>query len=231
MASLLRTSAAGALGCLSVLAMLHASCSSDPSSSAEPTDSGAADAREDRAQGDSTIDAFVPDSAPTKKRVFVTSKSYSGALNGPTGADAICGGAAGYAGLAGSWKAWISDTTVDAIDRIADVGPWYLVDRTTLVFSNKAAIVALPLHAIDVDETGARVAADAGISASLVWTGTDETGHRSTRTISANLCLGWSNGSFSQSGEVGTLSKTDRDWTGGYLEECRTTHRLYCFEQ
>src|SRR5262245_2730644 len=101
---------------------------------------------------DATADAPVLVDAgpcfPSGKRIFVTSTPYTGDLKtngagmtGLHGADNLCGLAATAAGLGGTWTAWLSSSTVDAIDRINDVGPWYLVDRCTLVFNNKASIV------------------------------------------------------------------------------------------
>src|SRR5688500_10181736 len=40
--------------------------------------------------------------------------------------------------LGGSWRAWLSTSQVDAIDRIDDVGPWYRIDGETLLFPSKA---------------------------------------------------------------------------------------------
>src|SRR5262245_51629174 len=76
--------------------------------------------------------AASPDLTPVQKRVFVTAGSWNGNLkaagagsDGLDGANKLCQGAATTAGLGGTWVAWLSDSTHDAKDRIADVGPWY----------------------------------------------------------------------------------------------------------
>src|SRR4051794_29892575 len=80
----------------------------------------------------------------TALRVFITRTGYtgdlkgqSGATSGTSGADSLCYAAASAAGLGGEWRAWVSERYEDAIDRIVDEGPWYLVDRRTLAFPNR----------------------------------------------------------------------------------------------
>ncbi|OIN87736.1 MAG: hypothetical protein AUJ12_01130 [Alphaproteobacteria bacterium CG1_02_46_17] len=55
-------------------------------------------------------------------KVFVTSTTYNGALGGLSGADSICNGRAAVSsyGLSSKWKAVLSDSTMDAANRI----PW-----------------------------------------------------------------------------------------------------------
>lgn len=66
-------------------------------------------------------------------RVFVTATSYAakslgGGASRVAGADGFCANAAAAAGLGGNWVAWLSTSTVNAIDRVTGTGPWYLVD-------------------------------------------------------------------------------------------------------
>ena len=82
--------------------------------------------------------------ASSKKRLFVTKSSFTGNLGGIAGADSKCTAAATAASLTGTWKAWISDGTTSAKDRISDVGPWYAIDGTTLLFDNKAGLTGAP---------------------------------------------------------------------------------------
>ena len=77
------------------------------------------------------------------------------------GADAKCQLAADSQLLGGTFKAWISTTSGNAIDRIADVGPWVLVDNATKVFNNKANLQTVPLSAIWLTEA----------NTSPTWTG------------------------------------------------------------
>ncbi len=72
-------------------------------------------------------------------RVFVTATTYApqslgGGATGFAGADGFGANAAAAASLGGKWVAWLSTSSTDAIDRVTGDGPWYLVDRKTLVF-------------------------------------------------------------------------------------------------
>jgi hypothetical protein len=94
-----------------------------------------------------TVDASGP------KRVFLTDALYTadlrgggGKATGLEGADEICNKNARGATLGGTWKAWLSDSTTNAIDRIAEVGPWQnLIGE--LVFANKDSITTVGLRA------------------------------------------------------------------------------------
>src|SRR4051794_18448419 len=88
-----------------------------------------------------------------QKHIFVTSMTYGSNLGGLTGADAKCRTLATAASLGGTWKAWLSTTSTNAIDRIVDVGPWYLMNGVK-TFNNKAALRGTPLVPISLDEYG-----------------------------------------------------------------------------
>lgn len=158
------------------------------------------------------------------KRVFVTNATYTGdlataggKLSGLEGADALCNTAATAAALGGSWKAWASDGTVRAIDRITGSGPWHKLDSgKTLVFNNKANLATLPLVAIDYNENGVAVG---GLED--IWTGTSTGG-----AGSGSSCLGWTT-----TGAVGTYGVTNTaSWTDSATGGCANARRLYCFE-
>lgn len=160
------------------------------------------------------------------KRVFVTVTDYdgnlkgkvSGAASGLAAGDKLCQLAADAAVLGGTWKAWLSDgsTNTNAIDRIADVGPWYLVDGTTKVFNNKANLATSPLQVINRNENGGLVSAD-------VWTGTSAGG------TASDSCNGWATIN-SGSGRYGNSTST-ANWTDYSYDSCYEKKHLYCFEQ
>lgn len=160
----------------------------------------------------------------SSKRVFVTSTTYSGNLGGVAGADAKCQLHADAAALGGTWKAWISSGSVNAIDRIADVGPWYLVDRMTKVFNNKANLQTTPEFAIWADETGG---APSWSGMSSPWSGSDEAGRDSGWD-----CNGWTSALTTDYATTGDAS-TDQAWGGATSGpiECDFTGALICFEQ
>jgi len=68
-----------------------------------------------------SIDAewpFIPSDYPNLRRVFITSKSYKGNLEGLEGADKICQEAAKENSFEGNWKAFLGDDQTLAVDRL-----------------------------------------------------------------------------------------------------------------
>ncbi len=170
------------------------------------------------------------------KRVFVTSTTYVGSFGGLTQADALCKQVADAATAAGQgsfngaiWKAWLSDSSTNAIARITDVGPWYRVDQKTKVFDDKAelALTQASLSApIALDELGAAVVGNASY-----WTGTMPGG-----TKDPNTCSDWlspaDGGATVLMGQSGQATKTDNSWTANQSGvSCSFPLHLLCFEQ
>jgi hypothetical protein len=151
------------------------------------------------------------------KRVFVTRALFPGSMGGLVGGDAQCESFAAAAGMAGTWKAWLSDSATDALERIADVGPWLDVHGAR-VFRDKAQLMGFPDVNLNVDETG-------GAATGVYWTGTMLGGGKSP-----NNCADWTDGATAQA-TFGDTSSADR-WTDtGPLRLCSESLRLLCFEQ
>jgi len=169
-----------------------------------------------------------PDGGPAStRRIFVTSGTWDGSLafhgsgaTGLQGADNLCNAAATGALLGGTWKAWLSDMNTDAIDRIADVGPWHLVGANEIVFNNKANLASTPIVAIDHDESGEYTFTD-------VWTGTS-VGGRGGAT-----CGSWTISSSDIDAIVGHSTYEDSFWTEypNFSHDCSAPAGLYCIEQ
>ena len=176
-------------------------------------------------------DYVAPPLPPPVKRVFVTSSTFNGnlaatgvAADGLAGADKLCAAAAQNANLGGTWVAWLSTSTTNAIDRIGHNGPWYLVDRTTLVFPAKGAILSGPLVPIDLSEYEAQPPGWGN-----VWTGTGSNGHL---VDAAHNCSDWTTSQWPADGTTGVRFFTTTAWTGYYAAPCNESNgRLYCFEQ
>jgi hypothetical protein len=186
------------------------------------TASGSCDlkARAEDAAGNVTDSAVC--TTRLKKLAFaVAAAEADGDLGGLSGADAICSAAATAATLTGSWKAWLSDSSTNAIDRMASVGPWYLVDKVTQVFADKASLANGPLAALSTDQKGDNV----GVSD--VWTGTLPDGKRHV----TNHCSDWSSASSGVAGRYGDSSLTTTAWSSANDQNCDQPARLYCFEQ
>ncbi|MFO0668686.1 MAG: hypothetical protein U0235_03515 [Polyangiaceae bacterium] len=210
-------------------------CSS--STPAEPAiaSDAAADAIESTdapADGGASSDA-ASDVATPPKRVFLTSNYYLGtAIGGLAKMDEACTQVAAKAKLGGTWRAWASDSHANAIDRLADVGPWFTLAGKK-VAENKAGLLVTSLHSllasIDVTETGQPTTG--GGSA---WTGTNADGK-----ASADTCNDWtiSNDGLAPDGgvllgQVGTVFATDESWTASTPGQCGASQlSLYCFEQ
>lgn len=169
-------------------------------------------------------------------RVFVTSVAYHGDLkalggagSGIEGADNLCNSLAQGAGLGGTWVAWVSTSSVDAISRLAADGRWTLIDGATEVFPSRGDLQFGPLHAIDTAENG-EVVSDLGDV--FVWTNTDRFG-KDVTAGQANACDDWS-------GQTGTADvgvvvdpqvAMGLSWTDtGQPRACASEFRLYCFE-
>src|SRR5690606_631564 len=168
-----------------------------------------------------------------RKRVFATVGRYTGDLAtaggsdyGDWGADALCQLEADASGLGGVWKAWVSTAHADAIDRFEDVGPWYLLDNTTLIANNLAQLVT------QGPRVSIRLLADGTLDTGLgfhryAWTGT-----RANGRLAPQHCNGFTTESDSVWGWNGDNSSSPAtDWTYAINNNCSIPMRLYCFEQ
>jgi hypothetical protein len=151
---------------------------------------------------------------------------HSGNLGGLDGADAICAARAGEAGLSGTFKAWLSDSTTSAAARLyQNPGPYSLVDGTRIAASWGDLTDGAIMSPLDVTENGAAIGADRE-----VWSNSDPDG--SIRSTDPSLsCEDWMNGGGGRSGPVGETDETDDEWTNSHSDPCNSTWRLYCFQQ
>ncbi len=158
-------------------------------------------------------------------------KSEGGGTSGADGADRICMREAIAAGLKGTYRAWISTSTENAIDRIAPTGPWYLADRETVIFPG-SAISGSPRAYMSMTPSGD------GFYASdhpEVWTGTLAEGTISSR----GTCSDWESNDSSESAQLGFALSHDSGWTEPLFadpveassQSCAGVARLYCFGQ
>jgi hypothetical protein len=154
------------------------------------------------------------------KRVFVTSDFYASSQVATGGLDAACATAQAKANLPGTWIAWLSTDTTNAIDRLTSDGPWATMNDDTPVFMSKAAIASGALAPIDRDENG-----DVVMFGLDVWTGTASDG-----SASGKDCYSW--GSGADTGTAGRLDLAGSSWTDASDLLCNGPFaRVYCFEQ
>jgi hypothetical protein len=164
-------------------------------------------------------------------RVFVTNSTWQGNLGGLAGADQKCQNAASTAGLGGTWKAWISDSIINASQRLnhSIISYMRMSEDGTVIANNWNDLTDGTLqHSIDVNEYRSIV------PISGVWTGTDISG--SATSID---CNGWTSSEAILHGTSGLSSEVDYYWTGsssgngsaaGSCSNLGEEH-LYCFEQ
>lgn len=168
--------------------------------------------------GAQTIDA-----PPGSKRVFITAAESTGALGGPTGGDARCATAGASLG-GGPWKAWLSTTTVNAIDRVTGIGPWFDT-KGTVVFANRAQLMTMPSTTLWYDEAGVFLASD------KIWTGTGFGGTYLAALTGTAPCAEWTSGMMNAQAKVGQVGRSDAAWTAQSNTTCDQQAHLICFEQ
>jgi hypothetical protein len=156
----------------------------------------------------------------SSKRAYVRGGNL-GNFGGFAGGDNRCRDGMTISGLGlSSWKAWLSDPTTDAIDRIVTDGPWYDLDGR-LIFANKAAMTAAsgPANPFTLDQFGTS-------NGGRVWTGTNADG-----THAGQSCGGWLGVG---AGLQGNLGSQDSQWTSFTSDDCTGISNpagIYCFEQ
>lgn len=180
--------------------------------------------------------ALARSKPPSARIVFETSTSGNGDLsswadaNGATSlaaGDNVCRAAAERAGLplAGTYKAWLSTSTVNAIDRFENDGPWFRPDGVRAVASLEALASGTIDAQLQFDETGRVDYFPGGSWSGTVADGTFDVPH---------ACSDWTDGTDNAFGSIGLDSASDSRWTheGPPLSAfgCHSVNaHLYCF--
>lgn len=165
--------------------------------------------------------SMVPETGNT---VFVTSAEYNGDLGGIDGANSKCQASADAVGLAGNYKAWLSTSFANAVDRILDAEtPLVTVDGVKVANSVSDIVVDQALlTAISVTEAG-----DYLDYTAFPWTGTKSSG---IYFGGDSTCSDWTDGTSGSSGRRGAAVLADVYWTSKYTSSCSIQERLYCIE-
>ncbi len=176
----------------------------------------------------------------TFARVFVTSTTYDGSLGGLSGADQKCLDRANATGvklcgsdcLAGSWKAWLSDSANSPSTRYSSAvrsttNPivFKLLNDSIIANSWTDLTDGTLLFPIDKNEIGTT-------SSGSVVTNTNYLGQIKETSLNNN-CSNWSSNSpnFDFFSPRGYTSFTGTGWTYNSSNACSDSTRLYCFEQ
>jgi len=182
---------------------------------------------------EATVDAAVDDAAAVRRIVFLTSVSYAADLGGLAGADAKCQALATSAGLPGVFKAWLSDATTAARDRLTHATvPYQRVDGMVVArdWSELTSGVMLE-NPIFVTETGGGPPAQPRANCyPTTWTDTDPYGG----IENGGDCQGWTSTADAGAGTwLGASGSTYPTWSAGCFDNgaCAFTAPLYCLEQ
>jgi len=152
------------------------------------------------------------------RRVFVSSTTYNANLGGLTGGDAKCQTLADASGLGGTWKAWLSDDTTNAIDRIPDA---IYTDACRNVLINGKSdftdrVITSPIRR---DENYMLMAEDA-----IVFTGTRNNGLKHEKS-----CDEWTSDLTKDNFAYGRTASVS-EWSLKAYDDCLRVRHLYCFE-
>jgi hypothetical protein len=152
-----------------------------------------------------------------------------GTGTGVAGADVKCQTRAQAAGLSGTYRAWISDSTpasapAQRFTNTENTGPYVLVDaNATQIAAAWTDLIDGALQApINVDEMGATLESD-------VWTHTLANG--TPGGLGDMYCLEWTSAGTDE-GDIGNSTVADNtQWTAVGTAVCNVNLALYCFEQ
>mgnify|MGYP003393245104 CR=1 FL=1 len=191
------------------------------------------------APNSSTNPTPTPTPGATNKRVFVSSQKFNGILGGLTGADNKCQVLATTAKLGGTWKAWLSDSSVSVSSRLTQSTAPYVRLDGKIVANNWTDLTDWQLqNAIEIDEMGRKTSEGVQKSTKTVsspgaWTGSNASGN-----IKTPNCNNWTSRSTKVEGIGGDISQVFFGWTDAWITggnpsfaKCSDSHHLYCFEQ
>lgn len=146
----------------------------------------------------------------------------AGAANGLAAGDQICRTLAGVAGIRqpDSFKAWLSNSGFNAIDRFQHDGAWMRLDGMPIAQSLADLADNSLETSISLTETGSY------LDYWAVWTGTLSDG-----TVAASHCLNWSSGVVSDAGDQGIANASHLQWTQFGVSNCDFQWSyLYCLQ-
>jgi hypothetical protein len=177
----------------------------DPSTTQDPvTDDGS--------------DSVSTTGAPLEHTIFISGADVAGDFGGLAGADALCNDLATSAGLGGTWRAILSDSTTDARDHIVIGGPIRNV-MGDLIAEDHADLwdgfIGAPVQYTEVGKS----------FLAAPFTGTQADG-----TFSGANCNDWTTagGSNSTVGDAGYAGST---WIEAGTTSCGGSSPVYCISQ
>jgi len=157
-------------------------------------------------------------------RIFVTSAELPPSFSSLNSADTTCDNTASGAGLSGTWKAVLSDSSTDAVNRISIGAPVVRLDGLRVADGSSSFWSTVHSSPIAVDENEMFIrTCGPGCDDDHVWTGTTSNG-----TGQGNYCNDWQNASSGMTAAAGDAGLSDGRWADDTTESCGKTLHLYC---
>jgi hypothetical protein len=160
----------------------------------------------------------------------VTSATYDGSIdgaNGLAGADSKCAALATSAGLpTGTYKAWLSTSTVDAVSRLGSARGFIRTDGSPFADQVSDITSGKILNTLNLDETGTNVTQPGNANA---WTGSTNAG----TAVADTTCVDWTSSSGMVQGEIGHTDGGPTMWSdesGSFSCNDGVQMHLYCFD-
>ncbi len=157
--------------------------------------------------------------------IFASSLEWQGfKLDGLFGADQRCRMLAGQANLpnAFTYRAWLSDSTTPAADRILHSKGRYTLVNGLVVAQDWDALTSgtleIPINVTEKSETSI---------GSRIWTGTLPNGQQA---FGSTFCNDWSGDDDTQLGGSGIRKNADSWWSFFEQNDCGSQSALYCIE-
>jgi hypothetical protein len=165
------------------------------------------------------------------KTVFVLAAPVAADMGGVAGADQLCAQQAAGAKLAGTYYAWLSDSSQGPFDRFSkSTVPYVLPDGSTIAEDWEGLRQNGPLAPIDMSAAGVRLADG---DDTRVWSGSGPDGRSEDFNGASNFCTNWSRkvmDDFTYVGYLRDRAKADA-WTQGAFLPCTGVGLVYCFQQ
>lgn len=162
--------------------------------------------------------------SPPPNIVFVTSTRSASNMGGLAGADAICAARATAGGLAGTYKAWLSTSTVNAKDRLGTASGWVRPDGKPVFSQLKDLESNKVFYPPNQDESG-----HVATGVQTVFTATEANG-KSVEGSFSSTCADWTSdvddGKYILVGSAGANSSQLTSYGG---DKCGQGSALLCF--
>ncbi len=160
--------------------------------------------------------------------IFVTSTTHDGNLGGLSGADDICAGLAGGAGLPGNFVAYLSalgagDTPINAADRLGSAQGWVRRDGRVVALSQANLTSGKLFYPPLLNEWGQETVMGADVP---TFTGSSFGG---TMAIDRH-CHSWTTNAPANAATIGNGAAGSSHWQAATQADCDNELSIYCLQ-